>query len=104
MTPKPGRIACLVPFCRRTGAAERFEGEEIICGRHWRAISREAKAVRARVNRCWNRTCARYEAIEAKQGALTPVQLLVVRGAFGRVQRAWGRCKREAIEAAGGIG
>jgi hypothetical protein len=34
---KPGRIACSVPFCRRTAPAEKYETDEmIICGRHWR--------------------------------------------------------------------
>lgn len=35
---KPGRIPCLVPFCRRTGKRNPDDAEsvELICGPHWR--------------------------------------------------------------------
>ena len=35
---KPGRIPCLVPFCRRTGKREPGHSEdvELLCGKHWR--------------------------------------------------------------------
>ncbi len=34
---KPGRIACAIPFCRRTAPADQHgEDAEIICGKCWR--------------------------------------------------------------------
>lgn len=36
MQLKPGRIPCCVPFCRRTAKDEGAEGQEVICGKHWR--------------------------------------------------------------------
>ncbi|PPE77121.1 hypothetical protein C3941_25360 [Kaistia algarum] len=77
------RVACLVPFCRRTRGDHKGEepmqsGAEWICGEHWRAVPRRLKAIRRRAWRL------------GKDGAA--------------LARLWRACKRAAIEAAGGIG
>ena len=79
---EPLRVACLVPFCRRTrgdrkGEAPLQPDAEWICGEHWRAVPRRLKAIRARAER-------RGKSAEARR-------------------RLWAACKRAAIEAAGGI-
>lgn len=72
MTKKEGRIACEVPFCRRTAPAARYEaGTRIICGKHWRLGDERPRRVYRRAlrkhrmtgesrfsaiaNRCWER-------------------------------------------------
>jgi hypothetical protein len=75
------RLACLVPFCRRTHKPEAYS--EWICGEHWRLVS---KATRRRL------FLARRRA----------VRLMGERGrawaAFA--DRLWDRCKAEACERA----
>lgn len=77
-----GRLACCVPFCRRT--TDRPEFSEWICGDHWRAIDKRRRQVYGRYVRQWRR--------------FGPTAGMHV--AAGRI---WERLKREAIEAAMGI-
>lgn len=44
------RIACCVPFCRRTASADRFPGaDEWICEKHWPLVPRKVKLLKRRV-------------------------------------------------------
>ena len=82
---KQDRIPCCVPFCKRTASKERFpHADEIICGKHWRAVGRRTKwlyrAVRRKLKRWPNDE--HYHDISS---------------------RNWQVCRREAIEAAAGL-
>ena len=81
------RIPCCVPFCRRTTRRRpEWTGEvEWICGPHWKAVPRDLKLNVSR----WRRR------LRADPGS--------AKAAF-RFDMAWRRCRRVAIEAAGGIG
>lgn len=92
MTSKSGRIACQVPFCRRT-APDRGQ-TEVICGRHWRtadkALTRRYKAL--------------YRWIERNKDNQAPEALPILRRRWYAAERAWKRIKQQAIERAMGIG
>jgi hypothetical protein len=81
----PDRIPCLVPFCRRTAARERFPGvEEIICGKHWRTSA-------------W-RTRKLYYGVQRKLRRWPNDERL------RRLEwRLWERCKRQVLQAAEGL-
>ena len=114
---RPGRIPCCVPFCRRTC---RCDGtfSEWICGNHWCSVSKRAKAFKRRAFVAHRAAVERYEAADERlragmlPGGLIPNHLVdagreavrVMWRARARASRAWERCKRQAIEAAGGIG
>jgi hypothetical protein len=49
----PGRLSCVVPFCRRTTAHADFD--EWICGDHWRLIDKVRRQVCGRYLRRWRR-------------------------------------------------
>jgi len=50
----PDRIACCVPFCKRTAARDgRPETTEIICGRHWRKARASRRKAYLRLYRRW---------------------------------------------------
>lgn len=78
------RIACVVPFCRRTASRERFpDAAEIICRKHARAVSeRLRKAYRAQLK------------LETSGKSLSSKQI-------ARGWRLWDRFKAAAISAAG---
>jgi hypothetical protein len=79
------RVPCIVPFCRRTMAADKLAPyREHICMIHWRAVSARTKWIRRRV-----------KAKVARIGWTPAMQVLE--------GRTWDRAKRQAIEAAGGI-
>ena len=80
------RIQCCVPYCRRTH--HNREGFiEWVCQTHWRAV-------RKRTKRFWR--LAKAKARNAATEKEWSKEHL-------RCQRAWERCKREAVEAAMGI-
>ncbi|GAA3849434.1 hypothetical protein AFIC_001017 [[Pseudomonas] carboxydohydrogena] len=98
----PGRIACCVPFCRRTC---RNDGgfAEWICGKHWAAVSKTTKRRRRLADRAKARAFRRSDQQYLEQGGLTESQLNRALAA-GELSRAlWRRCKREATERAMGI-
>lgn len=101
---KPGRIACCVPFCRRTADASKFPGQEIICGPHWRSIPAAIRARRTqlkararRVERLLMRKGFRH-----KPGIVTKVDAM--ERTFDRLwSRHWAELKAAAIESAAGV-
>lgn len=81
----PARLRCIVPFCRRTAARERFPGAaEFICGIHWRATPKRYRRLLRRIKRRWDRG--------EKTATLLSLGDLV-----------WTRLKRAAVEAAVGL-
>jgi hypothetical protein len=50
---KPGRISCVVPFCRRSTARADFD--QWLCGDHWRSTDKAARQVYGRYLRRWRR-------------------------------------------------
>lgn len=94
----PGRIPCVVPFCRRT-AKDKGEGfTEVICAKHWRPID-------ARLRR-------RYKAmqravqpfLDVDPDTLSADKAAEVHRSIRRLDVWWELMKRQAIEAALGIG
>lgn len=80
----PDRIACCVPFCRRTAARAKYaEATEIICGKCARRAPREKAYWRAIAKHC-----------ERTGGRMTGRQ-------WARYERAWERFKAAAIARAG---
>jgi hypothetical protein len=49
----PGRLPCVVPFCRRSTARADFE--QWICSDHWRLIDKTRRRVDGRHLRRWRR-------------------------------------------------
>ncbi|HEX2255626.1 MAG TPA: hypothetical protein VHG92_02805 [Afifellaceae bacterium] len=91
------RLACLVPFCRRTTRAGKFE--EWICQRHWSATDRRLRRAYFRRGRLFKRHVA---AADRSGGRL----LAHASAADRHLQRGWAlweRLKRQAIERAGGL-
>lgn len=115
----PDRLTCIVPFCRRTRAADREPRyAEWCCGDHWRLVPMKLRRFRTRCLKAVRRACehraAVYDQADAAAAKLNGLMhqddLASCRAADGeaghamiRASRAWERCKRAAIEAAGGI-
>lgn len=91
-TVGPRRIGCMVPFC--SASRGDLKGDplrddmEWLCGRHWAPISKRLKRRRARLRRIAKRTN----------------DAVLLRRIDQADRRIWERCKREAIERAGGVG
>lgn len=101
------RIPCVVPHCRRTARREPADDEttEVICGKHWRMID---KAVRARHKQMKRRQDWLDRQWEKDGGddiadAVNPKWPRIIRRWVRLRRKAWAHCKRQAIEAAGGI-
>ena len=99
---RPGRIACCVPFCRRTAAEEKHPNcTEIICEKHWRLLPKPRRRVYTRVWRAWDRAVAR----QVEPGSYgNKADWIAARRAAMRCARLWRAMKRQIIEAAAGIG
>ncbi len=92
MTTKPDRIACCVPFRRRTAArkGKLADCEEIICGKHWRQTPQTLRRRLQKIRRLTKRA--------------------VMRGDLGSQNKAWRldwavweKIKAAAIETAAGV-
>ncbi|ELT47401.1 hypothetical protein D584_19913 [Brucella intermedia M86] len=79
------RIQCCVPFCRRTIAADKLppEHNEWLCIKHWPLVPASLRHRKRRAERI-----ARRKQTEA---------------AWRLASALWQRCKRAAIERAGGL-
>jgi hypothetical protein len=77
-----GRLPCCVPFCRRTRKDDgRYR--EWICAIHWKPVPPRLK---------------KFKLATVRRALSCPGPKEIA-----RADRAWARCKRAAIEAAGGI-
>lgn len=117
MTGNHPRIPCCVPFCRR-GTRKWPDVTEIICGSHWRAIPLRYRKHKAAAERRVRRAEEQLAALEtraqveiAERGTASPetfdryTETATRRRRFARTaNKAWERCKRIAVERAGGIG
>jgi hypothetical protein len=96
----PDRIRCCVPFCRRTADAEKFKGQQIICGKHWRLASPTLRKRHRRIVRMYRQRFGENGYWHYLPGSEKRVECVRV----GRLCDAlWERCKREAIERAVGL-
>lgn len=95
--PKPGRIACEVPFCRRTAKDDGAEGQQIICGKHWRLADRSL----TRRYRKWQRRADDLMSLPPERYTAADQQKVV--RVFNLVRKMWDRIRRQAIERAVGI-
>lgn len=90
------RLACCVPFCGRTFRNDKKgtpypEGSEVICGKHWRLLSRDRR-------RRYSRLLRLYKGRKGTlQGALAERICRLLNEEFDRM-------KAIAIERAGGVG
>lgn len=82
------RIACCVPFCKRTAKPERFPGaDEWLCTVHWPLVSKTIKRRRARLRRMLSKTMD-----SDRVGRLRYADAIL-----------WRQAKKQAIERAMGI-
>ena len=86
------RLACCVPFCRRTFKNDKAgtpwrEGSRVICGKHWRMGSATTRRRQRRLRRLLKRgVVGKTDKIE------------------GMLNVLWERILKQATEAAAGIG
>lgn len=104
--PKPGRLACCVPFCRRTTRADRWPGSlEWICAPHWRHVSRDKKVAQKALRKEHEGIRSEIEAASSAGDGIGLDAAFARRGeAFDRSDALWERCRAEAVEAGAGIG
>jgi hypothetical protein len=93
MKTKPGRIPCVVPFCKRTARRQEDDedGAEIICGRHGRAVDRRLRLLMRAVNR----RVRKLEVCEANRAEWERLAAIS--------HRTWAKMKVQAIERNAGI-
>lgn len=97
------RVACLVPFCRRTTARFR-PPTEWLCQDHWKLVPMWLKSRRRKVRRLAKKVEDRFLAAYTAQGqTYTAGQHIQVCAAMDLAEKVWVRCKTVAIERAAGI-
>lgn len=93
----PGRIPCVIPFCRCTAPKERYpDGTEIICSKCYRLASKHDRRRLRRVHRIMTR--------EGVTGFRDSKPGSVGRHAVVLQNRLWERIVKQATEAKVGIG
>lgn len=92
--PKPGRTACVVPCCRRTAKSVGV-GHEVICAKHYRACDKALRAKYRKMNK---------DIDAALAGNINGQKTLEIQAMIDQSYQIWGELKRQAIEAAVGIG
>jgi hypothetical protein len=96
----PDRISCCVPFCRRTCAGDP-ETHSWVCADHWRAVPVKLRRLKSRLFRKYRKKFGDADYWQFPAGSPKRIEAVSL---GRRCDRAWQRCKRAAIEAAGGIG
>lgn len=94
---KPGRIACCVPFCRRTARDDGAEGHEIICGKHWRLADKELTQRYKKLSRQVSRD------MEKDPHKLSWSERERIVNDYKRCDMLWRNIKTQAIERAAGL-
>lgn len=97
------RTPCSVPYCRRT-CRTRWAGMEWICDRHWRTVDRATRQRLARAKRELKTFHLRRARLRDSDPARFDRLALVRERLRRRLDCCWDECRREAIEAAAGIG
>jgi hypothetical protein len=68
---KPGRIACEIPFCRRTAPAEKYgDDAQIICGKCWRLADPATRRENRRLYRLADPSTAEIDAFDTSWEAI----------------------------------
>lgn len=102
MMQQQARVACCVPFCRRTRKPDGYP--EWICGKHWRMVRKRTRTRMKLMNRIVRREIRRNPLVSTywkmKPGSRERISALRT---FGLMVAVWQRCKREAIERAAGL-
>jgi len=83
IAPKPGRVLCIVPGCRRTCPADRYK--EFACAKHWPLADRRWRRLHGKIMRKGKR--------DGWPGHLARLE-----------NRVWVRIKSQVIERALGCG
>ncbi len=91
------RIACEVPFCRRTAADCGVEGQEILCQKHYRAVPKDVRSRYTALRRSVERR------MEVEPASMPADEQQKIVDDYLELRRMWGDIKRLAIEAAAGI-
>jgi len=95
------RVACCVPFCRRTTSADTSEW---LCPNHWRIVQPSIK-------QAYFRTLLRMRKVLRRKPQYrrywelppgSPARMSAI-DMWARYRSAWAKCKRDAIEGAAGI-
>lgn len=96
------RVACCVPYCRRTRKPSGFM--EWICSKHWAGVSRRTKQ-RKKANSRFVRRELRRNPMAAEYWKLPPGSQARIKAVrmWGLADAIWNDCKREAIERAAGL-
>lgn len=100
MAAVSNRIPCCVPFCRRTADGDRFKGQEIVCGKHWRLASAVQRRRHSRMARQYRRRFGENGYWQYPPGSALRFDAIKL----GRICNGlWDRCKAQAIQRAAGI-
>lgn len=98
--PRPGRVACCIPHCRRTAPKERHpDSSEIMCAGHWRMASKRARKLHnGRI-----RQADRMSALIASGALAGPASAQASDLCYNALCRSWDRVKREVVSSLGVI-
>lgn len=95
------RIPCCVPFCKRTASRDKFpNASEIICGKHWRMAPAAWRRRLSRLRRTYRRRFGDNGPWFYAGGTRERIDAWRIKDLDCRL---WDRCKKAAIEAAGGL-
>lgn len=97
MKPNHGRVACEVPFCRRTAKASGQDGQQVICGTHWRLADKRLTKRYRRLQKAITR------ALDRMGSPSSPDEGVRLRRHWTFLEKLWERIKTQAIERAVGI-
>ncbi|WP_137136636.1 hypothetical protein [Rhizobium sp. FKY42] len=91
------RVACCVPFCRRT---TKHDCSEWICGPHWMAVPSRLRRRKYRLFRLYKKRFGSNSFWVYPAGSSNRIMAVKLDRLCAK---AWDRCKAAAIETAGGI-
>ncbi len=99
------RLACIVPGCKHTrgqrkGETPIEEGEEWVCGDHWRAVPSYLRRRKARFARLYRKRFGDDPFWQFPAGSPKRIEAVRIKNLRAR---SWEQCKREAIERGLGI-
>lgn len=97
------RLSCCVPFCRRTRGLRKGETSlpsEWVCGMHWRMVPKKHRARLSQAYRWYRRRFGDNGYWTYPPGSALRISAIRYSKHW---QNCWDRCKRAAIETAGGL-
>lgn len=93
------RVACVVPFCRRT-AKRTHADQEVICGKHWRQVPEARRRAYSRLLRAYRRRFGSNAFWTYPPGSPLRLECLAL---ARRCDVIWTAIKKAAIERAAGL-